>query len=262
MGVARKTTFLLVVLLLVGTAAGLWYFLDPWFGDRDPGPPKAPGPKVLEWTQDASFRGIPGYLVPVEQGAPGKMPPLEEVWKGLYPGMTKDADTRKLMEHLFGGVPVEFVFLEGDRALPEAPRAARAVFLGVRPTRPADIQKTRHYPNGAFFNPPPPGIKFPMPDKVIDCLQVTLSWVYRAELGFPKGGPGGLEHQIDSLPVLFMAINEYLLRHRLGCQLLHTVLPGRKDRQSIVEEEGAVRARLEARIEEHRKRYNLPPIPR
>jgi hypothetical protein len=181
------------------------------------------------------------------------------VWKGLLPGMTKDADTRKLIEHLFGGAPCEFVVLEQDQAPPKAPSVARGVFLGVRRINLAAVQKSRYTPTGAVFTPPPPGSKLRVhrgPNfKVIDCLRVTLSWEYLAEL--PRQEIG-----IDSLPVVFIAINDYLLRHRLGCQLQHAIFPLRQSGESIVEAEGEVRAALQARIEEHLKRYNLPSMPK
>jgi hypothetical protein len=97
--------------------------------------------------------------------------------------------------------------------------------------------------------------KLPKDAKRVSYLEVTMSWAFRAQLP-------SLKQKIDYFSVLFLAANDYLLRHRLGCQIRHGYEPRREHGKTIVATAEAVRAALDEEIEEYQKQYKLQPLPK
>jgi len=167
--------------------------------------------------------------------------------------MSKDAETRKLIGHLLGGAPYQFVVLDTNEkaaveALPTVPPAERAIILGVRPS-PKWSERWRH-PNGNE-SASRPGPENPDADKYLRCVDVGLS------LAYFEHSPSG-RAEVKNVEV--MAANEYLVRHRLGCLLCAELSP--EEFRAIVGSAEAARAYQAREIEEYLKRSHLPPLPK
>jgi hypothetical protein len=192
------------------------------------------------------------FLVPIPDAAAGKAPAPEDAWRDLYAGMSRDAETQRLIRHLFGGVPTQFILLDADkeaaeRALPEAPPTRRAVVLGVRPT--PLLNETWRHPR-SWTSPNRPGPETLEADKFVRCHWVSLDYAFQAELA-------SLREEIHGGGVLILAVNEYLFRHRLGYQVC---LIGDFGTQGGSADE--VRSRLTGALEKHLERHGLPPLPK
>ena len=238
MGDKRRVGLLVVVALAVGAlVGGLWYIVNLSSRER----PSRP----LRWAQNARLhRGF--QLIPVPQDPGAKAPPLEEVWRDLFPKMSKDAKTRQLMGDLLGRTSYQFVVLDADEkaaeeALPKVPPAEGAIILGAGPS-PKWREMWRH-PNGLWQSSKRPGPENPEADQYIRCLDVGLT------LAYLEHSPSG-SAEIKNVELL--AANEYLVRHRLGC-LLCTEL-GSEDFQAIVGSAEAARAYQVRQIEKWRPR--------
>jgi hypothetical protein len=240
-GNRRIAVVLLGVLVVAAVGGGVWYFVIRDSRDQGTG--------GLQWTQNARLtRGF--LLVPVPVTPPAKAPPLEEVWKDLFPNMAKDAETKKLMGELLGGVPYEFVVLDPDEKVPEnfpsTPPHERAIILGVRPG--ASTSAVWRSPNGTGERNTRPGPETPEADKYIRCLDVRLTLIYLEHS--PSGGA-------DIKNVEILAANEYLIRHQLGCLLCTELTP--VEYRAITGSADGARAHQTRELDEARKQLGLPP---
>jgi hypothetical protein len=173
--------------------------------------------------------------------------------------MAQDPDTQKLIKQLLGGVPVEVVALDAgqqlnDKALPSVPPCERAVFVGICPLSLHRVQQLWIRPDGSYVPYLGPA-KLPKDAKRVSYLEVQMSWAFRAHLP-------SLKQKIDYFSVLFLAANDYLLRHRLGCQIQHSLGPRREPGETIVATAEAARAAQDEKIEEYQKQYKLQPLPK
>jgi hypothetical protein len=234
----RVATVLLITLALAALGGGVWYIVHHSSGDQRPRP--------LQWSQNARLqRGF--QLIPVGQGPAAKAPPLEEVWRDLFPRMARDAQTKELIGDLLGWAPYHLVILDADETaaeenLPRTPPAERAIILGVRPS-PKWSESWRHA-DGTGQSASRPGPETPQADKYVRCLEVGLTLVYL------EHSPAG---HAEIKNVQLLAANEYLLRHRLGCLLCTELSP--EDFRAIVGSAEGARAYHAREIEEYRKRW-------
>jgi hypothetical protein len=226
MGDTRRVALVVVAVLALGAlGGGLWYVVHLSSQETPP--------KPLRWAQNARLhRGF--QLIPVPQDPSEKAPPLEEVWRDLFPKMAKDAQTRQLIGEMLGRTPYQFVVLDSDEkaaedALPKLPPAEGAIILGVGPS-PTWREMWRH-PNGVWQSSTRPGPDSLEADQYIRCLDVGLT------LAYLEHSPSGMA-EIKNVEI--MAANEYLVRHRLGC-LLCTEL-NEEDFRAVVGSAEAARA--------------------
>jgi hypothetical protein len=233
---------LLTTLALAGLGGGVWYIVHVTSDHQRPRP--------LQWTQNARLdRGF--QLISVPQDPAGKIPPLEEVWRDLFPNMAKDAETSKLIAYLLGGAPHQFVVVDADEkaALPTVPPAEHIIILGVR-AHPTWNESWRHS-DGARPSISQPGPQTPQAEKYVRCVEVGLT------LWHLEHSPSG---RAESKIVQLLAANDYLLRHRLGCLLCAELTPDVF--RAIVGSAERARAHHAREIEEYLTRSHLPPLPR
>jgi hypothetical protein len=153
-----------------------------------------PAPQAPDWHPEI-VRGIPFFLVPIPRDGDAPKRKASEVLAELFPGMAADKDTRALLSRLYGTANIAFLAMEGADAAalkkvrpPQPPAEGRALWWAI-----SDWRSYR---------------------EVKGNLPLGLSWLYLANAR-PQVKPG------DSLKILLLVSNDYLLRHRLGYQLEH-----------------------------------------
>jgi hypothetical protein len=225
----------LVVLTVVALAGAAWYIVYLFSRDQQQVTP-------LQWTQNARLqRGF--QLIPVPVDPPAKAPPLEQVWRDLFPRMAKDAETNRLIKYLLDGAPCQFVVLDADEkvaeeALPKVPPAEGALILGVRPSPTWSEKWLRR--NGTGQTTTQPGPDNPEAGNYVRCLDVGLT------LAYLEHSPSG---SVQIKNVQLLAINEYLVRHGLGCLLCAELRP--EDFRAVVSSAEGARAYQAREIEEY-----------
>jgi hypothetical protein len=148
------------------------------------------------------------HLLALGPDAKATEPAAKDLWRDLFAGLAADADSQKLLTKLYGGLPVEFVLLDGKTPFDEkAAEAARprattsAVLLSVHPKQPGEWSAAENQ------------------------LYGTLSFarVVRLAEGDPRTATSvdeALTRQPEELEVLYLVINDYLLRKARGWQFV------------------------------------------
>jgi hypothetical protein len=246
-GKRRVAIVLLTTVALTVLGGGLWYIVHLSSGDQPPRP--------LRWEQNARLdRGF--RLISVPQGPGSKAPPLEEVWRNLFQDMSKDPETKKLIAHLLGEAPYQFVALDADEkaaeeALPKIPPAEHIIILGVR-VHPTWSERWRHS-DGTRPAVLRVGPETPEADKYVRCVDVGLT------LAYLEHSPSG-KVRVNNVQIL--AANEYLLRHRLGCLLCTELTTDADTFRAVVGSTEGARAYHDREIDEYLTTRHLPPLPK
>lgn len=193
-----------------------------------------PAPEAADWRPEIVF-GIPFILTPIPPDGDAPKRKASEVLAGLFPGIAADKGTRALLSRLYGAAKIEFLAMEGadeaalKKAMPSRPPAeGRALWWAISKWQPYREVKGN--------------------------LPLGVSWWYLTNAQPPQVKPG------DSLEILQLVCNDYLLRHRLGYQLEHESDPSvLKPEQRTPAE---LRAVLDRRIEGFIKQHAAPAEPK
>jgi hypothetical protein len=218
-----------IPILVVLVAGPIGLFL--WFNRPQPQPGPAPDTPPTKWVKVTSWVNPDFVVVPIRQDQAGRARPLDESWPDVIPGMTKDPATRALISKLCGGVEVELAMVDAAElrtafeAAPEKPPNDRClIFYGIQAPRPGKrvwLEQGTESENAC----PEPTAEQRATGRFVMCLEVTLGLTFCSRQQVKDE---------NSAEVLRLLINDYVLRHQLGCFVHH----GRATGAAIKEPKG------------------------